>query len=439
MKKIISLLLLLAMVLSLCACGEKAPAAPAEEAAESGAPVEEAAPSPEELAAEAAELYYSGDYEAAFEALEELEDSGNETAALLLGLCRYYGYGTEAEPELAAGILMPLAESGNFLAAHTMAKASFIGNGTKRDPEKAEELFKAAFDAAEKLKSDELFKGSANYVLADCCAKGLGTGQDSDKAFAAAQAAAEGRLTAFESFELAHILSDSAQLRRDFCKNELDEMGFVKGLEEMKEKLEQRKLGLEAPEANPQYAPYDQAQAEQYKEDIKIYEDILLKSELAEAEIALAEQLCADAFEAVSALSEKDNISALRYMGDYYFGALSPKSQDYAKALDYYLIAADMNNADAQAQLGLMYQDGLGVEISYEQAMEWNNRAAQQGNAQGQAQIGYLYHMGLGVTQNLDEAGRWYARAAEQGDVWAEGKLAETEITNPRVVFEFHA
>ena len=42
----------------------------------------------------------------------------------------------------------------------------------------------------------------------------------------------------------------------------------------------------------------------------------------------------------------------------------------------------------------------------YSKAMEWNNRAAQQGNAQGQAQIGYLYQNGLGVTQNLDEAGQ---------------------------------
>ena len=46
-------------------------------------------------------------------------------------------------------------------------------------------------------------------------------------------------------------------------------------------------------------------------------------------------------------------------------------------------------------------QNALGVPADYAKAMEWNNRAAQQGNAQGQAQIGYLYQNGLGVTQNL--------------------------------------
>ena len=71
--------------------------------------------------------------------------------------------------------------------------------------------------------------------------------------------------------------------------------------------------------------------------------------------------------------------------------------------------------------------------------MEWNNRAAQQGNAQGQAQIGWLYQQGLGVTQNLDEAGRWYTRAADQGNKWAEDRLAETEATNPQDLFEAHA
>ena len=154
---------------------------------------------------------------------------------------------------------------------------------------------------------------------------------------------------------------------------------------------------------------------------------------------AQAHELYAQAKEGISALADDWNLMAIKYMGDYYFGALGNEALDYGKAMDYYMQAADFDYAPAQAQIGLMYQDGLGVDVSYEMAMEWNNRAAMQGNAQGQAQIGYLYHMGLGVTQNLNEAGRWYARAADQGDTWAAAKLAETEITNPQLAFEFHA
>ena len=55
------------------------------------------------------------------------------------------------------------------------------------------------------------------------------------------------------------------------------------------------------------------------------------------------------------------------------------------------------------------------------------------------AQIGYLYQNGLGVTQNLDEAGRWYTRAKEGGSDWAAAMLEQTEATNPHASFEAHA
>ena len=103
------------------------------------------------------------------------------------------------------------------------------------------------------------------------------------------------------------------------------------------------------------------------------------------------------------------------------------------------MIAAEEDYAPAQAQVGYIYQNALGVAVDYAKAMEWNNRAAQQGNAQGQAQIGYLYQNGLGVTQNLDEAGRWYTRAKEGGSEWAAAMLEQTEATNPHASFEAHA
>ena len=132
-------------------------------------------------------------------------------------------------------------------------------------------------------------------------------------------------------------------------------------------------------------------------------------------------------------------VKAVKLLGDYYMKGTGGIEQDYAKAMELFMQAADEDFADAQAQIAYMYQEGLGVEVSYEKAMEWNNRASQQNNAQAQAQIGYMYHMGMGVTQNLDEAGRWYSRAVDQGDPWATVKLAQTELTNSQAYFEAHA
>ena len=154
---------------------------------------------------------------------------------------------------------------------------------------------------------------------------------------------------------------------------------------------------------------------------------------------AEAEELYAKALDSIKTLADAGHVKAKKALGDYYFGGYAGVAQDYAKALELYTEAGEKGDADAQAQVGYIYQYGCGIDPDYEKAMEWNNRAAQQGNAQGQAQIGWLYQQGLGVTQNLDEAGRWYTRAADQGNKWAEARLAETEATNPQDLFEAHA
>lgn len=428
MKKLISLLLLAAMVLSLCACGEvEVTQEQVEDLAEA---VEEAMPAIEELVQQAAELYHSGDYSQLQDALEGLEAEGTELVTELMGLCHYYGYGTEIDTEKAVEMLEALAEKGSAAAKHILAEASFSGDGAVQDPEKAQQLYAEFIELAESLGADEELAGSVYAALSDCYARGMGTELDLDKARAAAEKAiASGSLSEFDKAELADFLSGIAKDAKAAVEAELDEMGLNLGdlelkLAELKEIVENS-------------GPYTDVTGHQ--DTIKKLEEVLDKLEQADAELSQSSQLYSEAKAGIMALAESGNVIALKLMGDYYYGALGGEAQDYEKALEYYMQAAELDYAPAQAQIALMYQEGHGVEVNYEMAMEWNNRAAQQGNAQGQAQIGYLYHMGLGVTQNLDEAGRWYSRAADQGDTWAAAKLAQTEITNPQLAFEFHA
>jgi TPR repeat protein len=67
---------------------------------------------------------------------------------------------------------------------------------------------------------------------------------------------------------------------------------------------------------------------------------------------------------------------------------------DYATAMRLLRPLAEQGNADAQFELGFMYQYGEGVPEDYEQAVAWYRKAADQGNAGGQACLGTMYRDG---------------------------------------------
>lgn len=96
---------------------------------------------------------------------------------------------------------------------------------------------------------------------------------------------------------------------------------------------------------------------------------------------------------------------------------------DYATALTLVRPLAESGNAVAQANLGAMYERGLGVSQDYREAVSWYRKSAEQGNAGGETNLGIMYMNGHGVSQDDKEAAAWYQRAADQGYVVAEGNL----------------
>lgn len=388
MKKSFAIVLLLAMVLSLAACGEAAPAATPE-------PTAEPTPAPEILAAEAEELFYKADYTGAFEKLDALETSGITSVQELLGTSYYYGLGVEVDSGEAVSQLTKAADQGDAIAMYLLGNAYASGTGASRDEAKAKEMY-AKFIAVGEADSGENAKsGRIQAYLADCYAYGKGTEKDVDKAAAAAEKAASADLTVFDMVKLADSYVEGVFTKTD-----------------------------------------DTAAAEETAAEVTAEGETETETPVIPA---AAEELYSMALDGIKTLADAGNVKAKKALGDYYFSGYAGVAQDYTKALELYTEAGEKGDADAQAQVGYIYQYGCGVDPDYEKAMEWNNRAAQQGNAQGQAQIGWLYQQGLGVTQNLDEAGRWYTRAADQGNTWAEARLAETEATNPQDLFEAHA
>ena len=91
------------------------------------------------------------------------------------------------------------------------------------------------------------------------------------------------------------------------------------------------------------------------------------------------------------------------------------EAKDYAKAMKYYLYAAEKNNDVAQCQIGTMYRNGEGVTQDNSIAMKWYLKSAEQGNVLAQFCLGAMYYIGQGVAKDYAEAFKWYHKAAEQG------------------------
>ena len=77
----------------------------------------------------------------------------------------------------------------------------------------------------------------------------------------------------------------------------------------------------------------------------------------------------------------------------------------------------------AQFNLALIYDQGLGVTQDYTEALKWYRMAAAQGYAEAQHNLGNMYRQGQGVTQDDAEAAHWYRKAAGQGIVEAQNSL----------------
>ena len=88
-------------------------------------------------------------------------------------------------------------------------------------------------------------------------------------------------------------------------------------------------------------------------------------------------------------------------------------------------MAAEQGYARAQANLGHLFAEGLGLAKSDAEAVAWFRRAAEQGNAVGQYNLGLMHLSGRGVAKNTDEAFRLFKLAADQGNVDAQTKLEE--------------
>jgi tetratricopeptide (TPR) repeat protein len=97
-------------------------------------------------------------------------------------------------------------------------------------------------------------------------------------------------------------------------------------------------------------------------------------------------------------------------------GVTAARKGDYATALREWRPLAEAGNPHAQFNLGLLYENGLGMPADAAEAARWYRRAADQDDRQAQAYLAEMYAQGLGIARDDVEALRWYRRAAQRGD-----------------------
>lgn len=89
---------------------------------------------------------------------------------------------------------------------------------------------------------------------------------------------------------------------------------------------------------------------------------------------------------------------------------------DFTQAAQNWEPLADFGIAEAQLELGLLYNQGKGVERDEKKAFRLIRRSAEAGLPRAYVPLGRLYEDGSGAPRNLTEAEKSYRHAQENGD-----------------------
>ena len=112
----------------------------------------------------------------------------------------------------------------------------------------------------------------------------------------------------------------------------------------------------------------------------------------------------------------------------FLLGKQARQAGDYKRAKSYYEQAVALNDAEAMNNLGMIYDEGLGIPTNYAKAKELFDRAISLGYLFATINLGNLYLRGTGVPKDYTRAKQLYEQASEAG--YAEG------LSNLAVMYE---
>lgn len=121
-----------------------------------------------------------------------------------------------------------------------------------------------------------------------------------------------------------------------------------------------------------------------------------------------------------------DNASkdVAKFMIGYCYAEGKGVRQDYQKAFEYFMEAANAGVTEAMANVGAYYWQGKGVEQDYDQAFFWCLKAAEAGNVTAMNTVGKIYYLDKGSHRDYERALFWFEKAAQNFNIDAMKNLA---------------
>jgi TPR repeat protein len=114
--------------------------------------------------------------------------------------------------------------------------------------------------------------------------------------------------------------------------------------------------------------------------------------------------------------ADHGNGPSMTFLGSIYHHGSFGVAQDYGKAHEWCLKAADKGEMHSMVNLGALYASGNGVAQDDAKAREWYEKAADKGDEGSMLLVGNMYeHGSFGMAQDYGKAREWYEKAAHRG------------------------
>ena len=129
----------------------------------------------------------------------------------------------------------------------------------------------------------------------------------------------------------------------------------------------------------------------------------------------IALKICNQAFK-----KNPNSIKIIRSLARIYF-----KKKEFQKAYDLLIISIKKNDTYSSWLLGVMYENGEGVDKDLNKAFGYFKLAANHGYDDAQNAVGFAYENGDGVKKDLKKAFQYYKLSADQGYDVAQNNLGD--------------
>lgn len=334
--------------------------------------------------------------------------NGHVLAQRELASCYEYGKGTTKDLYDAAQWYLKAAEQGDM--ASQVKIADFYYTGAKG------QYFEWKQNYAEAVKwyrkAVEQGSYAAKYRLGLCYYEGRGVAKDDIEAVILFKEAVN---TKYPDTNALYALGVCYYKGEGVGKNYVEAMKLFKKAADRFNAKAQKKLG--------DFYYYGYGVLKDYYEAAAWYKKAL------DAGIALAEDGLKRANEMISLSQASNAQNHSKYSENKEVAILNNQGvrhmndENYTEGFICFKKAAEQGNKDAQYNLSLAYQKGVGVEKNLTEAIKWARRSAEQGHTEAQYNLGLYYYTGTGVSTNYKEAIKWIYDCAQQGSAKAQHLL----------------